>query len=74
MGAGRPDGQMPWRGECPITTQLLACQTAQPISKKDIHEQIRETLEEREKVFEQMKRHSRLAKVIDMYLEEYKIA
>jgi hypothetical protein len=58
-----------------ITTQIIqACLTAKAEAKKDIHTQIKETLAEREKVFEQMRRQSRLAKVVDMYLEEYMVA
>jgi hypothetical protein len=58
-----------------ITAQvLLACWSGRMKARKNIHEKIKETLDERERVLGQLKRQSRLGKVVDMYLEEYKIA
>jgi hypothetical protein len=58
-----------------ITTQvLMACQVKKETAVKDIHAQISETLVERNRIMKQMQDHSRMAKVMDMYLEMFMIA
>lgn len=52
-----------------ITNNIrLACLT-RPMPKPDIHEEIRKTLEERERIMRELEKISRHAKMIDMYLE-----
>ncbi|MEP7373045.1 MAG: hypothetical protein ABI675_06605 [Chitinophagaceae bacterium] len=58
-----------------ITLQIrLAC-LAKPIQvKKDIYAQLEETIAERKLIMQQMKKISRRARIIDLYLDTTKAA
>jgi len=55
-----------------ITTQIrLTCAATPPVVKKDIHEQLEETIAERHRIIRQL---TQAAKVINMYLDTTKAA
>jgi hypothetical protein len=54
-----------------ITTQIRLTCAATPPVKKDIHQQLEETIAERNKIIQQL---SQAARVINMYLDSKKAA
>lgn len=55
-----------------ITTQIrLTCAATPPVVKKDIHQQLEETIAERNKIIQQV---TQAARVINMYLDTEKAA
>jgi hypothetical protein len=58
-----------------ITLQIrLACLNKTVQVKKDIHEQLGETIAERKQIMQQMEKISQRARLIDLYLDTTKAA
>ncbi|MBL7741605.1 MAG: hypothetical protein JNK14_20470 [Chitinophagaceae bacterium] len=57
-----------------ITNQImLACLSKLP-ARKDIHDELHETLAERKRIMRELERISRKAELIDMFLDKRKAA
>ena len=58
-----------------ITLQIrLACLNKPAPVKKDIHDQLSETIAERKQIMQQMEKISQRARIIDLYLDTTKAA
>jgi hypothetical protein len=53
---------------------LLTCLSGSAPGKKDIHEQLAETIAERKRIIQKLENLSRVARVIDIYIGNEKAA
>lgn len=53
---------------------MMACKTKSPIVKKNIHEQLEETIAERKRIMRQLERYTRTARLVEMFLSDMKAA